>query len=130
MELNLKLYKTKRMAFSVCKCGAVNSIRNSTCQECYAIHEYGYVCSNCCFEGLNGNEECGPCKEQAIYDAVPTMSDPPKLVGSTIKKTRLPDRYSTSRWTTATKPDPYFNNKYWKRQHEKGIRQLRAIKYA
>jgi hypothetical protein len=128
--MNAWIVKNQNMAVAICKCGSINSIHNSTCGCCYAIHQYGYVCKTCMFEGLNGPfGTCHPCKEQAIYDSVPELQDPPEFSSSSIKKTRLPDRYSTSRRTRYAKQDPYYLHKYWKRQHQSSITQFRNIKY-
>lgn len=119
------------MAVTICKCSAVNSINKfNMCVECESCHMYGFVCTGCMVEYLNGPfATCEPCKEQHIYNSVPNIPEPPKLTSCAVKTARLSDRYSTSR-TRASKTDPYFVHKRWKRLHEKGISKFRSIKYA
>ena len=133
------------MAVYLCNCSSVGTInRFGMCTECLESHQYVPVCFTCMTQGRDEwsnfdtvmckfcphkHLTCNTCKEINIYESVP-RDEPPCAKSTTIKKTRLPDRYSTSRWTCATKPDPYHVNKYWKRQHQKSIRQFRSIKYA
>lgn len=125
------------MSVTICKCSAINSIQASNsirasgmCSECGVCDTWVRVCSSCMYEGLNGPlATCEPCKEQHIYDSVPTLPEPPKPNASAVKTSRLPDKYSTSRWTRCSKPDPFYVHKKWKRLHEQSIARFRSIKY-
>jgi len=125
------------MAVTICKCSAINSINlfdvgrrvYHKCDQCGVSDCYLYHCSRC-YEGVGGYlATCEPCKEHDIYESVQDLQDPPKLNVTAVKKTRLPDRYSTSRWTRCSKPDAYYVHKKWKRLHDKSIEGFRYIKY-